>query len=402
MRRARINRDWWKAKLLEAPGLAIAGIFIAVSGLLSVTFGFRLGEPSGNALIFAAVALAIEGFADLALPLFWRRLGLLGRVVLIAFFGLCLAYKLEAAKRFAAENLGKRDAVAAATSEVYSLAKENIERLRKTVTDNADARAVKVIQAEIDELLLEPKAEGCPVGVAWNGSVTSKICPKVAKLRGEFARAEVRDKAQADLAPAIAAWTKATPAANTTPDSTGPVAFALAALGMQVGGWSQLIASLIMAIVEGGAIIVPMLIGAASREVRKPAPSVDISAPTAATAPPAPTGIDGAKEPPQASPLGVPTRAKRGQGEVASFMSEATDHAPGERVQASKLYAVYFQQKMECGETPMKVQQFGTVLTRDLGLRKTKIGGVNWYHDIRLRHPAQGRKTGKHLQAVAA
>jgi hypothetical protein len=84
-------------------------------------------------------------------------------------------------------------------------------------------------------------------------------------MRGALARAEVRDKAQVDLKSAITAWTKTTPAASTTPESTGPVAFALAALGIQVGGRSQLISSLIMAIVEGGAIIVPMLIGAASR-----------------------------------------------------------------------------------------------------------------------------------------
>jgi hypothetical protein len=42
---------------------------------------------------------------------------------------------------------------------------------------------VRVIQAEIDELLLEPKAEGRPTGVAWNGAVTSKIGQKVARRR---------------------------------------------------------------------------------------------------------------------------------------------------------------------------------------------------------------------------
>ena len=408
MRRARVNRDWsalgdWcKAKLAAAPGLAIAGIFIGVSGLMSITFGFRLGEPSGNALIFAAVALAIEGYADLAVPLFWHRLGIIGRAVLIAFFGLCLAYKLEAAKRFAAENLGKRDAAAATTSEVYGLARDNVERLRKTLADNADAREATVIKAEIGQLLLTPGTDGCPIGVPWNGPATKKACPEVAKLRTELARAEARDKAQADLTPAITAWTNAAPPATATQESTGPIAFALAALGIQVGGWSQLIASLIMAIVEGGAIVVPMLIGAASREVRKPAPAVDISAPAPATAPPAPTGIDGANEAPQASPQGVSTSAHRDQDELAAFLSDRSERAPGERVQASKLYAVYFQWKTERGETPMKVQLFGTVLTKHLALRKNKIAGANWYHDVRLRHPAQGRKTGKHLQAVAA
>ena len=399
MRRpGRLNRERWRQHLAQAPGMAIAGIFIGVSGLMSVTFGYRLGEPSGNALIFAAVALAIEGYADLAVPLFWHRLGIVARVVLMAFFGLCLAYKLEAAKRFAAENLGKRDAAAVATSEAHNLAKENVERLRKIVADNADARAASVIQAEISQLLLTPGTDGCPIGVAWNGPATKKVCPEVAKLRTEHARAEARDKAQDGLTPAITAWTKAAPPVSATQESTGPVAWALAALGIQVGGWSQLIASLIMALVEGGAIIVPMLIGAG----RKPAPVVDISAQPAAATPPAPVPTSGANVPPQVSPPVIPTRLQKDAAELATFLGDSSERAPGEKVQASKLFAVYFQWKIERGETPMKVQQFGKVLSKDLALSKSKIGGKNWYLDLRLRHPAQGRKTGKHLQAVAA
>jgi hypothetical protein len=169
---------------------------------------------------------------------------------------------------------------------------------------------VRVIQAEIDELLLEPKAEGRPTGVVWNGAVTSKIGQKVARLRGELTRAEVRDKAQADLKPAITVGTKATPAASPTPESTGPVAVVLAAPGIQVGSWSQLIARLIMAIVEGGAIIGPMLIGAASRAGARGGATGAAPTPQAAqvsepTAPPT-----GANNPP-ASPAPLPPGVSR-------------------------------------------------------------------------------------------
>jgi hypothetical protein len=157
-----------------------------------------------------------------------------------------------------------------------------------------------------------------------------------------------------------------------------------------------------MALVEGGAIIVPMLIGAASGAVRKPAPAVDISAQPAAATPPAPVLTAGANVPPQVSPPGIPTRLQKDAAELACFLSDSSERALGEKVQASKLFAVYFQWKIERGETPMKVQQFGKVLSIDLALSKGKIGGKNWYLDLRLRHPAQGRKTGKHLQAVAA
>jgi hypothetical protein len=144
-RSSRLNRARWLTRLHETPAMAIAGVFIAVSGMMSVTFGYRLGEPSGNALIFAAVAIGIEGFADLSMPLFWRRLRWIGRLVLLGFFGLCLAYKLEAAKRFAAENLGKRDAAIATAAQDYEAARSKVEQLRKAITDNADARGAALI-----------------------------------------------------------------------------------------------------------------------------------------------------------------------------------------------------------------------------------------------------------------
>jgi hypothetical protein len=84
------------------------------------------------------------------------------------------------------------------------------------------------------------------------------------------------------------------------------------------------------------------------------------------------------------------------------FLGDRSERAAGEKVQSSKLYAVYFQWKTEQGGAPMTVQQFGTVLGKHLALSKGKIAGKNWYLDLRLRHPAQGRKAGKHLQAVAA
>jgi hypothetical protein len=417
MPRARISREWsawwgwFKAKLAEAPGLAIAGTFIGVSGFMSVTFGFRLGEPSGNALIFAAVAMAIEGYADLAVPLFWHRLGIIGRAVLIAFFGLCLAYKLEAAKRFAAENLGMRDAAAATTSEVYGLAKENVDRLRKTLADNADARDATVIKTEIGQLLLTPGTDGCPIGAPWNGPATKKVCPEVAKLRTELARAEARDKAQVDLMPAIAAWTKAAPPATTAQESTGPVAWAFAALGIQVGGWSQLIASLIMAIVEGGAIIVPMLIGAASRAgerqgARGAAPPARPAQVTQATA--SVSGASNLPALPAPVPPGVTDRTRRDILELRAFLDAETEPANGERIQSASFYLHYTAWKNDTsrrgyrpGEEPMHITQFGKLLFKPIGLRKAKIEGRQYYLDRRLRHPAQGRKGVGHARATA-
>ena len=185
--------DWARvrARAADAPGMAIAGLFIGLSGLMSVTFGYNYGG-----LFFAGAALAIEGFADLAVPLMWHRLRFFGRTALIAIFVICIGYKLEAAKKFAAEHLGKYSAATATRlGQSYDAAKQTVEGLRKTIADNADARASDLINAEIEGLLRDPKTEGCPAGAVWNGPVTSKICPQVDKLRVELARAKARDRA---------------------------------------------------------------------------------------------------------------------------------------------------------------------------------------------------------------
>jgi hypothetical protein len=400
-RTARINRDWWKARAIETPAMAIAGIFIAVSGMMSVTFGYRLGEPSGNALVFAAFAIAVEGFADLSVPLFWRRLGLVGRGLLIVFFALCLAYKLEAAKKFAAENLGKREAAVATATQGYDIAQANVERLRKEIADNADARGQALIQSEIDGLLLDKRAEGCTGTI--NGEITAKVCPQVAKLRGELARAKARDDAQAALTPALAEWRALAPAGHgSAGDSIGPIAALLMLFGVTVASWSGLIASLIMVICEAGAIVVPMLMGFAFGDGKRPAPKSEAQEPAPGRkASPAeqPAGDAAA---PVSLPAGLTERTRRDIADVTAFLAHDSERASGERVQSSTLYFVYSQWKTERGETAMTVAQFGVVLTRHLGMGKIKSDGKNWYLGLRLRHPGQGRKGAKHLQAVAA
>jgi hypothetical protein len=399
MRRAgKLNRDWWQAKAMQAPAMAIAGIFIAVSGMMSVTFGYRMGEPSGNALVFAAFAIAVEGFADLAVPLFWRRLGLVGRALLIAFFAFCLAYKLEAAKKFADENLGKREAAVATATQGYDIAQANVERLRKVIADNADARSQALIQSEIDGLLLDKRAEGCTGAI--NGEVTAKVCPQVARLRGELARAKTRDDAQAALTPALAEWRAAAPAGKlAAADNIGPVVALLTLLGISVASWSGLIASLIMVICEAGAIVVPMLMGLAFGDERRPVPKGEAAEPAPGRKPADQQKPDGAAAASPSLPTGLSKRVRRDIADATAFLGAVSERATGERVQSTALYREYSQWKSGRGETP---EQFGVVLTRHLAMAKVKSDGKNWYLGIRLRHPLQGRNGTKHLRAVAA
>jgi hypothetical protein len=40
----------------------------------------------------------------------------------------------------------------------------------------------------------------------------------------------------------------------------------------------------------------------------------------------------------------------------------------------------------------MSLSQFGKLLSHPVGLEKRKIEGKQYYMNVRLRHPAQGRK----------
>jgi hypothetical protein len=391
-RTGKIGWPQLRARLAAAPGMAIAGVFIGVSGMMSVTYGYRLGEPSGNALIFAALAMAIEGFADLSVPMFWGRLRLIGRIVLLAFFVLCLSYKLEAAKRFAAENIGKHEVAAATAAAGYEIALQGVERLRKAVADNADARPAAVIQSEIDGLLRDPKAQGCSGAI--NGEVTKKICPLVDALRGELARAKARDQAQAELTPALTGLRNMAPVAAVSEVTPGPVAALLALAGIQVGSWSKMVASLIMAIVESGAIVVPLLIGFAFGEGRgremTPAPQAQLErAPMAEEASP------------KSSLRRVTERGERDAAELTAFLGQRTERGAGEKVQSTTLYLTYSDWKQELGGEPMTINQFGTVLTQHLGLSKTKIDGKMHYLNLRLKAPVTRGKAARHLRSVA-
>jgi hypothetical protein len=397
-----LKLKWWKAKLAGAPGLLLSAAFIGFSASMTAVGGYGMGEAKGLGWMTAVGMLAIEAAVDLSIPLWWRHLRFLLRIVFVAFFAVLLIFKLEAARFFAAENWGARDAEIAKAAGNYDIATKQVESLQKKIADNVDARAATIIQNEIDRQLLEPGTDGCPAGVAWNGPVTKKVCPKVAKLREELARAKIRDQAEIDLVPALKEWREAKPVA-TRPEQerVGIIQFLLALVGISTS-WTAVMSTLWMIAFEGGAIIIPIIVERASREGRKPEPEGEAFEPALAQKSPQAGPETSDTNPPQGLPEGLTDRARRDLADVTAFLRECCERTPGQRVQATPFYFVYCEWKQERSETAMSLAQFGIVLTRHLGLSKVKSDGKNWYQGVRLRHPAQGRQGGQHLRAIAA
>jgi hypothetical protein len=126
--------------------------------------------------------------------------------------------------------------------------------------------------------------------------------------------------------------------------------------------------------------------------------------PTAPTA-----GADNPPASPAPLPSGVTDRTRRDILELRAFLLDQVEPAQGERVQSSSLYLIYTTWKNDTsrrgfqpGEEPMTIVQFGKLLSKPIGLNKQKIEGRQYYLNIRLRHPAQGRKDVEQARPAVA
>ena len=175
-----------------------------VLGLLFVLFaiGLEIAKPLAVLATFKAVGT-------------WQlvRGGLLGILAMVA-----IAYSLSAELTLVAGTRGDVVAERQANLDASANAAAHARRAR----DRYDAAKIELgtlqssrpaaeLQAEIDALLLTPGADGC---VTINGKVTREVCPKVAALKIERARADRRTELEAVLMaplPVIAATSNVHP-----------------------------------------------------------------------------------------------------------------------------------------------------------------------------------------------
>lgn len=376
--------------------MVIAAAFVIVSASFSVRFAQSVGAPSGNAEIFILMALAIEGFAAFALPAFWRGFGFRGRTALVCFLGLCLVYKITAADHFSAENYGARESSKEQQADQYSRARERVADLRTVLEDNAAARALGVVEADIRAAKQHVRwmsSEACT-----NATVTlsREFCKGFYKLQAELAMAKKAAAAQGDLADAIAKLDGMDPVA-VAPGRGGLVPDLLALIGISVGGFTAFISKLCMMLVEGGSVVVPAMVGLSRRRGAEPETA-------AAVASPQPRSPE-----PETASLGVSAttreltdRERAAIDELTAFLACRTQRQAGETVQSSRLYAAYVAWKEGQKGKALPIQMFGTVLTHHLGLTKSKIDGRHYYHNLRIVAPETARKDSGNLRITAA
>src|SRR5262245_47005492 len=126
----------------------------------------------------------------------------------------------------------------------------------------------------------------------------------------------------------------------------------------------QTLASLFMIAIEGGAILVPMLVGAAARQVKTIVEPVEatLQSPGPMLGTPAPaTGVTAL---PVALPSDITDRTRQDILDAYNFLGDQVDEAAGERIQAATFYLVYSSWKQGRNEQPMALQQFGKLMSK--------------------------------------
>lgn len=236
--------DTSRAKDLESAGSTITSTVarISASGLVIASAGFgavyawQSGSTHGWLLgsLTVLFAVALECIKPLAVASAFQafRSFAIGRGVALGMLAVvAVAYSLTSELSLMAGSRGdlaaKRGAVvtqAEATRERYASARAELATL-------APSRPKAEVEAEIARLLAEnPKAGDCSV---VDGPVSRVVCPRVAVLKGEVARAERRLELQA-----IVQQTTANLASGETVKAADPgshaLAIYLAALGINV------------------------------------------------------------------------------------------------------------------------------------------------------------------------
>jgi hypothetical protein len=217
---------------------AASSLVIASAGFGAVyawTTGSEHGVILGGLFVLMAVALEIAKPLAVATSLTSFRTWSVVRGGMLALLAtVAIAYSLTseltlmsgARGDLVAERQAKLNASSDASDEAKR-ARDRYEAAQAELASLQGARPVAELQKQITDLLLTPGADGC---TEVNGKVTRTVCPLVADLKAEKARAERRSTLEAVVAqpfPVVAA-TKAVKVKDADPGASALSAYSTA------------------------------------------------------------------------------------------------------------------------------------------------------------------------------
>lgn len=216
------------------PKIAASALICASAGL-GCYWAWSSGAHQGPVLasLFVLCALGLELAKPISIfaafdacrswrPIQGAALALLGVV--------CVAYSLSA--QLSLVSMSRSDLVAerSAQSDAGTKANDRYDRSKLELLTLPTTRPKSELDAKIAGLLQTPGADGCQ---AINGKVTREVCPQVAELKAEAARAERRDQLERTMAEAEKE-TAASPIVKTADPGSTALSSYLALVGIDV------------------------------------------------------------------------------------------------------------------------------------------------------------------------
>lgn len=203
------------AALPSRPSLAAmlanlsAASLVAASAGLGAVYAFQTGSEHGAILgaLFVVMAVGLELAKPLAVTAAFtsfRSWAVVRGAALALLAMVAITYSLSAELSLMAGTRGDvvahREAALKASTNTdaeVKRARDRYEMATKELATLPAARPTAELQAQIDGLLMTPGADGC---TAINGKITQAICPQVAALKTEKARADRRAELGAIIA----------------------------------------------------------------------------------------------------------------------------------------------------------------------------------------------------------
>ncbi len=277
----RVSRVSWLSSLASQitssstiAKLAAASLIVASAGLGCVyawTTGNHHGPALGALLVLMAIGLEIAKPVSIAAAFeAFKRWRFFQGAALALLGAVAVTYSLTAELSLMATSRGDLVAERSSQSAASQRAESRYNQAKAELATLPTTRTKEELDAKITALLATPGADGCR---EINGQVTRRVCPQVAELKTESARAEQRNKLQETMVEAESQMAKAPAVKAPDPAATALAAY-LALIGILVR--PELLTEILILVgvlaLEVGSALSLVMVRSVEFEMPKPVP----------------------------------------------------------------------------------------------------------------------------------
>jgi hypothetical protein len=344
-------------------GWGLAGVAVGVSGLMSVIYGWSLGEASGMGLIFAAVAGMVTGIKATGLALTFGRGHRFAGFCILPLVVLAFMYAVTAGHQFAAENLYRAANKVDSSNTAYETLRDSVEAMRTELKGIDEGRDVAVLQADITAK--KQHQRWISTKACTEATVTDSFtyCQQYTALQSALALAEKRERLKADIKRDADTLAK-TPSSAGVAREAGPAAALVGKItGYSFESQAEFMAWLIVCLIELGDIVLPLVMTMVARpSARRVREARQVEVEKVITAQTALKATKSEKE----------VRRAAAVAQCQAYLDGWTARDQASQITATNFYKHYQAICAHEGRKALSLADFGSIMTGEMGLQKRK------------------------------